>query len=62
VAWLESATEPRRGLAFRRAAEDDFEVFVPTGLARLPQELHVEIRRFPRRRVEAFWDGCAWIV
>jgi hypothetical protein len=62
VAWLESATEPGRGLAFRRAAEDDFQVYVPARLARLPDELHVEVRRFPRRRIEAFWDGCAWIV
>jgi hypothetical protein len=36
-------------------------VLVPASLARLPDELHVEVRRFPRR-VEAYWNGCAWIV
>ncbi len=38
------------------------EVWAPVGLVRLPAELHVEVRRFLRRRVEAYWDGCAWIV
>ncbi len=38
-----------------------FELFVPQGLLRLPDELHVDVRRRPRR-VEAYWDGCAWVV
>jgi hypothetical protein len=38
-----------------------FELFVPVTLRRLPDELHVEARRFPRR-IEAYWNGCAWIV
>jgi hypothetical protein len=27
----------------------------------LPDELHLEARRFPRR-IEAYWNGCAWIA
>ena len=38
-------------------ADDAFEIWAPARLARLPSELHVEVRRFPRRRVEAYWDG-----
>ena len=38
-----------------------FELFLPRTLARLPEELHVEARRFPRR-VEAYWNGCAWVI
>ena len=38
-----------------------FDLHLPAGLARLPDELHLEARRFPRR-VEAYWDGCAWVV
>jgi hypothetical protein len=41
--------------------EAGFELFLPAGLARRPEELHVAVRRFPRR-VEAYWNGCAWIV
>jgi hypothetical protein len=38
-----------------------FELLVPGDLARLPDTLEIEARRFPLR-VEAYWDGCAWIV
>ena len=31
-------------------------------LRELPDELHVELKRFPRRHVEAYWNGCAWLV
>ena len=38
-----------------------FELFLPRALARLPEELHVEVRRYPSR-IEAYWNGCAWVV
>ena len=62
VTWLDSATEPDPSRTFRRVARNGMEVWAPVGLVRLPAELHVEVRRFLRRRVEAYWDGCAWIV
>ena len=37
------------------------EVYVPTGLARLPEQLQVELKRYPRR-IESYWDGCAFVV
>ena len=47
---------------FRRIEDfDRFELYVPERLGRLPDELLVESRRFPRR-VEAYWNGCAWVV
>lgn len=50
------------GAEFRLVASTGrFELLVPAGLARLPDELHLELRRFPRR-VEAYWNGCAWVV
>ena len=48
-------------MTFRQLATDGFELYVPAGLARLPEELHLEVQRFPRR-VEAYWNGCAWLV
>jgi len=62
VAWLDTATEPNARTVFRRVAENGIEVWAPAGLKRLPDMLEVELRRFPRRHVEAYWDGCAWIV
>jgi hypothetical protein len=59
---LGAATEAPSKIEFRRADEDaGFELYVPAALGRLPDELHVEVRRFPRR-VEAYWNGCAWIL
>ncbi len=46
--------------AYRRVGGDGFDVLVPRVLSRLPDELHVELGR--RRRLEAYWNGCAWVV
>jgi hypothetical protein len=40
---------------------DQIELFFPEGLVRLPQELHLELRGRRRQRIEAYWDGCAWV-
>ena len=59
---LRSSTARPANRAFRRIeAEQRFELFVPEHLGRLPDELVLEVRRFSRR-VDAFWDGCAWVV
>jgi hypothetical protein len=59
---LATATEPRAGVEFSRAAvECGFELFLPTRLEPLPDELQLELRRYPRS-VEAYWNGCAWMV
>ena len=39
----------------------EFELFLPAGLGELPHTLEIEYRRFPKR-IEAFWNGCAWVV
>jgi hypothetical protein len=62
VPRLECGTDAKGDREFRPVADDEFEIWAPARIARLPSELHVEVRRFPRRRVEAYWDGCAWIV
>jgi hypothetical protein len=61
-ATLRASTTAPRGKRFRHADTDArFELFLPAGLSRLPDELRIETRRFPTR-VEAYWDGCAWVV
>jgi hypothetical protein len=57
-----SGEAPNRLGEFRRIEGDErFELFLPARLDRLPEELHIELRRFPRR-VEAYWNGCAWVI
>ena len=59
---LRTATSPPAGKEFRRVASStEFELYLSCALTRLPNELHLEVRRFPRR-VESYWDGCAWIT
>ncbi len=61
VTRLVSASTPPTGKEFRRVDDATFEVYLPSTLARLPNELHVELTRWPRR-IESYWDGCAWVV
>jgi hypothetical protein len=59
---LDAATAAPPKSEFRRVDENGgFELYVPAALGRLPDELHFELGRFPRR-IEAYWNGCAWIV
>lgn len=62
VTRLSAASDPPRGKEFQRVAScERFELYLPTRLARFSDELHLEIRRLPRR-VEAYWNGCAWVT
>jgi hypothetical protein len=62
VTTLATAAAPPAGRRFERvAAEDGFELYFPVGLTRAPDELHLESKSFPRR-VEAYWNGCVWVV
>jgi hypothetical protein len=59
---LSAATSPPARQDFRREeASTRFELYLPTQLTRLPDELHIDARG-RSRRVQAYWDGCAWIV
>lgn len=59
---LATAHEPPAGVEFSRADEDcGFELHLPARLAPLPDELHLDLRRYPRS-VGAYWNGCAWLV
>ncbi len=62
VHTLATAHEPPAGREFRQIeGTTGFELFVSSRQRTLPTELHVERAR-RRARVDAFWDGCAWIV
>ena len=58
---LATSSKAPAGKDFKRVEAPGFELFLPSQLGRLPDELHIEVRRFPRR-VEAYWDGCIWVV
>jgi hypothetical protein len=59
---LSTASQPPAEKTFRRIDSDTaFELYLPRSLTRLPSELHLDLSR-RRRRVDAYWDGCAWLV
>jgi hypothetical protein len=62
VTALATASEPPCEKAFRQVNSSwPFELYLPEGLTRLPDELHLDISR-RGRRVEAYWDGWVWVV
>jgi hypothetical protein len=52
-----SARRPHR---FERVEADGFEVLLDPGAWQAPEELHLELKRWPRRRVEAYWNGAVF--
>ena len=62
VTTLATSDKPPRRRDFVRAeTAEQFELYLDARLGRFPDELHLDLRRFPRR-VEAYWNGCAWVV
>lgn len=59
---LKTSTEPPPdALDWQRVESHGFVLFLPPGL-RKPRELHVELRGRMRQRVDAFWEGCAFVL
>ncbi|HET8892969.1 MAG TPA: hypothetical protein VFM96_02575 [Gaiellaceae bacterium] len=60
ITTLVTSSSPPPGFEFERISEaGDIELFMPAHLERLPEELHVDVHR---RRIEAYWNGCAWVA
>lgn len=62
VERLRTSTERPSSREFSPRGDDGgFELLMPSSLGRSPDELHLDLRRFPLR-VAAYWDGCAWVT
>jgi hypothetical protein len=59
---LDASLEPpaRRDLSFRRIKAPGFDVYLEATQRIWPRQLEFALRR--RRRVEAYWNGLAWIA
>jgi hypothetical protein len=63
LAFLEASVDPPpRALDFRRVEAGDFLLFMHPALKTLPKELLVVLRGRRHPRIEAYWDGLAYIV
>lgn len=73
--YLEAATEPpgtsrstkmtrssRRPHRFRSTDAGGFELHYDWGRMDPPDEIHVELRGWMHKRVEAYWNGCVFVM
>jgi hypothetical protein len=62
VTRLAASGEQPRGKEFVHVdGAEGLELYLDARLPHLPDELHLDVARFPPR-VEAYWNGCAWVV
>ena len=62
IRHLRVSTEPPEdALEYQRFETKGFMLFLQPGI-RPPRELHVEVVGWVRRRVAAFWNGCAFVI
>ena len=63
LALLETSVDPPPGaLDFRRVVAGEFLLFMHPAFKTLPEELLLVLRGRRRPRIEAYWDGLAYIV
>jgi hypothetical protein len=62
VTLLQTASEPRPGRRFTRFQADGFELWFDPAGRELPDELLLDVKGRRRKRVEAYWNGCAFIT
>ena len=51
----------RRPHAFRRVPSDGFELYFDAGKLDPPEELHLDLRGWRNKRIEAYWNGCVFV-
>ncbi len=63
LALLEAWVDPPPGaLDFRRVVAGEFLLFLHPAIKALPEELLIVLRGRRHPRIEAYWDGLAYIV
>jgi hypothetical protein len=60
ITFLEASTERDDRHAFRHVPAKGIELYVD--LPRLPEQLEIDVNGWFRRRVRAYWEGCAWVT
>ena len=62
ITMLETTVEPLAdALEWRRIEAPGFLLFVPMAM-RLPKSLQLRMKGLFRRRVDALWDGCIYVI
>ncbi len=60
--YLRTASRPPRGKAFRPiGGSHGFELWFDPAGRRPPAELHLDVRGWRTKRIEAYWNGCVFV-
>jgi hypothetical protein len=59
---LDTSFQPPRQREFEAIASRGFTVFLDASLRERPERIDLSLRGIRRKRIEAYWDGCAFIL
>ena len=62
VTYLLTGSGPERGRDFRLVDADGFELWFDFGRKDPPDELHLAVKGWRRKRIEAYWNGCIFAI
>jgi hypothetical protein len=62
ISYLVTALEPRAENDFQLFDAEDFELWFDRGGKGPPDELHLAVKGFLKKRVAAYWNGCALVI
>lgn len=62
LTYLKTGSAPEPGRRFIRFDAEEFELWFDPGARPAPDELHFDLKGFRKKRVEAYWNGCAFAV
>jgi hypothetical protein len=61
--YLLTSSEPPGGRMFQRVeGAERFELWFDPGHLVPPDELHLDVRGWRTKRVEAYWNGCVFVT
>jgi hypothetical protein len=62
MTFLLAGPRPPLGRLFRRFDAEGFELWFDPGSMDPPDELHLDVKGRRKKRVAAYWNGCAFAI
>jgi len=61
--YLLTSDRPAAGRSYRQVeGTEGFDLYLDTGHLSPPSELHLDVKGWRRKRVEAYWNGCVFVA
>ena len=62
MTYLLTSTDPVEGHQFELVGGEGFECWFDPGNLTPPDEIHLDVKGWRKKRVEAYWNGCAFAI